>query len=104
MVVFPLPLALVIGRGLLARLHRSCVAHDIGARTIATVGVRLGYHFEHFQSPRTRSKFDHITAEEEERGPFGQKPKSLIGRAKNSVPCFLYMGALSYKRKAGRKT
>jgi len=50
---------------------------------IATVGVRLRYHFEHFESPlehfespRTRSKFDHITAAEG-CGPFGQKPKVI---------------------------
>ena len=45
MVVFLLPLALVIGRGLLARLRRSRVAREIPARTIATIEVTLGYHF-----------------------------------------------------------
>jgi hypothetical protein len=45
MVVFPLPLALVIRRGLLAGLRRSYVASDIRARTTATIGVTLGYNF-----------------------------------------------------------
>jgi hypothetical protein len=62
LVVFPLPLALAVGRGLLAGLRRSCVAHDIGARTIAAVGVILGYHFGHFASPRARSIFGPGTA------------------------------------------
>jgi hypothetical protein len=44
-VVFPLPLALIIGRGLLAGLCRSCVARDVRARTIAAVRVTLRYHF-----------------------------------------------------------
>ena len=62
MIVFPLPLALVIGRDLLARLRRSCVAGDIRARTMATVGVTLGYHFRHFVSPRARSTFGPVAA------------------------------------------
>lgn len=45
MVVFSLPLALVIGGGLEARLWGSYVARGIRARTIATVGVRLRHHF-----------------------------------------------------------
>jgi len=57
MIVFPLPLALTIGRGLLARLRWLCVARDIRARTIATAIVTLGYHLGHFMSPRARPTF-----------------------------------------------
>ena len=49
MIVFPLPLALVIGRGLLACLRGPGVARDIRARMIATVIVTVGYHFGTFQ-------------------------------------------------------
>ena len=65
MVVFPLPLALVVGalvvgalvvgRGVLAGLRRPCVAPAIVARTIAAAGVTLRYHFGQFLSPRVRS-------------------------------------------------
>jgi hypothetical protein len=47
MIVFLLQLALVVGRGLLAALGTPRIAGEIGPRTIATIGVRLGYHVEH---------------------------------------------------------
>jgi hypothetical protein len=64
MIVFLLQLALVVGRGRLAALGTPRIAGEIGPRTIATIGVRLGYHVEHFESPRARSKFDHVAAAE----------------------------------------
>lgn len=59
-VVAALPLALVIGRRLLARLRRPRVARGIWARTIATVAVTLGYHFGLFMSPRARQQFGSV--------------------------------------------
>jgi hypothetical protein len=39
---------------LLAGLCRPRVAPGIGTRTIAAVGITLGYHFGQFLSPRVR--------------------------------------------------
>ena len=61
-IVFSLPLALVIGRGLLARLRGPGVARDIRARMIATVIVTLGYHLGHFMSPRARPTLGPVAA------------------------------------------
>jgi hypothetical protein len=60
MIVFLLQLALVVGRGLLAALRAPGIARENGPLRIATLGVHLGYHFEHFERPRARSKFDHV--------------------------------------------
>jgi hypothetical protein len=61
-IVFPLPLALVIGLGLLSRLRGPGVARDIRARMIATIIVTLGYHLGHFTSPRARPTFGPVAA------------------------------------------
>jgi len=90
MVVFMPPLAWIVRRVLLACWGTSHIGGEVGPRTIATVGVRLGYHFEHFKSPRARSKFDHMTAAEG-CGPFGQKPNVFHwARQELNVWLFLY--------------
>ena len=76
MIVFLLQLALIVGRGLLAALGTPRIAGEIGPRTVAAIGVGLGWHFEHFMSLRAQSTFDHVAAAEE-CGPFGQKPNGL---------------------------